>query len=100
MSAAKAEPALREASDRLFDVGWSEVRIASYPDAGPNEPNAILRAYAEGLPAQDLMIARRGETFTIRRFDGRTSVGKPIVAASADALARVLAEEPPPARRK
>lgn len=42
MSAKKAEPALREASDRLFDVGWSEVRIASYPDAGPNEPNALL----------------------------------------------------------
>jgi hypothetical protein len=100
MSAKKAEPALRAASDLLFERGWHDVRIAAYPDAGPKEPNAMLRAFAPGLPAQDLMITRRGDAFTIRRWDGVATVGKPIVAENAEALARALAEEPPPARRK
>lgn len=102
MSRKPAEPALRAASDLLFERGWHEVRIASYPDASAarHEPQAILRAYADGLPAQDLMIARRGELFTIHRFDGSTSVGMPIVAETPEGLARALAEEPPPAVRK
>lgn len=96
----KAEPALRAAADALYASGWDAVSVVTLTDAATGEAKSACRASFFSSRPQRLDVTRAGEIFTIDRFDGGLRVGKQIVAENAAALARALAEEPPPARRK